>query len=227
MPDQRHVRSAAVGVAGATEQAVAPRKPNRSNQDRIAELKLHCDVETQNRGRPDLAQLDAGGVGHSWVSVSLSDPTRVPSSMTGKSAVALASAGRTSFGFWPKNGVALKQNGKPDIMKDTPGVVKEPDTGHAGREEATQTYAIDEAQLLALVQYKDSHQNSSYNLSKYNCTTFAVEAVEAAGHEAPEATYVETSIKSPNGLYEDLYKADQAGTPNIDVAPLLPGETHQ
>lgn len=55
-----------------------------------------------------------------------------------------------------------------------------------------------------MMKYVNKSRNNDYNLYHYNCTTFAVESVKAAGQNAPSGSMY--GICFPNALYKELYQ---------------------
>ncbi len=69
-----------------------------------------------------------------------------------------------------------------------------------------------------MLQYVDQSRNKNYNLYKYNCTTFAIKSVKAAGQNAPSGSGYGV-ICSPNALYKELYQESKKDG-HVNVSPL-------
>ena len=61
-------------------------------------------------------------------------------------------------------------------------------------------------QVHSLAAYADRKRDAGYSLDNFNCTTFAVGAVRATGHDAPSGKDLQGRTY-PNALYKELYKA--------------------
>ena len=70
-----------------------------------------------------------------------------------------------------------------------------------------------------MLKYVNESRNKDYNLYRYNCTTFAVEAVKAAGQTAPSGSFL--GVCFPNALYKELYQNRQQDE-RIIVTKLAP-----
>jgi hypothetical protein len=80
------------------------------------------------------------------------------------------------------------------------GQVVHPDYLHAAK--AKQTYDVTLGEVNRVLEYAESKQGAQYSVYHYNCTTFAKEAVEAAGKPAPKAGYL--GICYPDKLYKSI-----------------------
>jgi hypothetical protein len=101
-----------------------------------------------------------------------------------------------------------------------PGRVEEPDDAHSAK--ATKTFDLKRAQVEGLMAYVNSKRNAEYSLYFYNCTTFAIEAAQAAGQDAPGGS--ELGVCLPNALYRDILQLKLKGDPTATTTPLKPGE---
>jgi hypothetical protein len=215
----------------------------------VAKLKLHSDTETVDRTKLTLRELMGARVGHSWVSLEYNDPANVPEELGGRTK-ALLEAGYASFGFWPlinRTGdftypeqsqqmvdMGLTPGGGTsndpahtgfslNPFKWVPGRVEEPDLAHQPK--GTIEYSLNMDELKKMLAYVDTKRNSDYNLYRFNCTTFAVDAVKAAGKNAPGGSMM--GICLPNALYADMYERSQEGDSSVTLAPLAQGETNE
>ena len=91
----------------------------------------------------------------------------------------------TYFGFYPAGWENAKYSGYIDYaisnvytrgFASTPGGVYN-DQGHAW--DVAYSKEITQEQYNAIIEYAESNANSDYNLQTYNCTTFAVQTLEA------------------------------------------------
>ena len=85
--------------------------------------------------------------------------------------------------------------------KSVPGRVEEPDRAHQKDIKIRKEYDLTYGQVDALLKYVNESRNKDYNLYRYNCTTFAVEAVKAAGQTAPSGAVL--GVCYPNALYQE------------------------
>jgi hypothetical protein len=212
----------------------------------VAKLKLHSDTETADRTKLTMKELMGAQVGHSWVSLEYNDPKAVPDEINPRTK-ALLEAGYASFGFWPlinrtgdftypeqsqtmvDAGLTPGSGTSNDPahrgfslnpFKSVPGRVEEPDMAHQPK--GTIEYSLNLAELKNMLAYVDGVRNKNYNLYTYNCTTFAVKAVEAAGKNAPGGSMM--GICLPNALYKDMYQMSEKGDKSVTLAPLAEGE---
>lgn len=213
----------------------------------VATLNIHADTETVNRSELTMAELQNAQVGHSWVSLSYHDPSMVPAGL-GNPTDGLLKSGGTSMGFWPlimrAQGWTTPEQDNIDQgytpgagasqdpthtgfslnpLKDVPGRVEEPDNAHSPK--ATKAYEIQQTDVESMMTYVNGNRGHSYNLYGYNCTTFAVEAVNAANQNAPSGSNL--GICLPNALYKDIYEMQKNGDSSVTTAPLQPGETNE
>lgn len=238
------------GDGGATAPATDGGGPAARPTGAVAKLGLHADTETADRTKLTIAELRNAQVGHSWISLRYLDPKAVPEGVSSPTKRLLQHGG-TSLGFWPLIHRASQwPGGKPNMgiaerleRGETPGAgasadprhrgfkqnpfdswvpgrVEEPDNAHAPK--GTQTYDLDQTQVDSLLRYVDSKRDAQYSLYRYNCTTFAVDAVSASGHSAPAASTM--GICLPNALYRDILEAKYDGDGGATTTPLEDGE---
>ena len=91
--------------------------------------------------------------------------------------------------------------------RSVPGRVEEPDRAHQNDIKIRKEYELTYGQVDAMLKYVNESRNKDYNLYRYNCTTFAVEAVKAAGQTAPSGAVL--GVCFPNALYKELYQKRQ------------------
>jgi hypothetical protein len=214
----------------------------------VAKLKLHADTETVDRTKLTLKELLGAQVGHTWISMTYNDPKAIPADMR-EPARSLIEAGYGSWGFWPlinrtgdhtlpeqsqkmvdaglTPGAGTSDNPEHIGFSKNPfkwvlGRVEEPDMAHQPK--GTIEYDLTQSDVDSLMNYIDSKRNANYNLYSFNCTTFGIDAVKAAGKSAPSGSMM--GICLPNALYKDMYEQSQAGDKDVTLAPLAAGETH-
>jgi hypothetical protein len=190
-------------------------------EPKVARLHIFADVDVAVLGFSD---LKGGNVGHSWVSLQYLDPTAVPPSVPGAHR-SLLSARSDPFadpmGFWPDVFTVPGQGGYSTDPRNSyvPGHLLHPDREHEGREKAVRTYTIDQPQVDAVVAFAESKRGAQYSVYFYNCTTFARDAVTAAGQSAPSAsTFLD--ICYPNRLYDGIKANQEAGVGTTEVKDL-------
>ncbi len=98
-----------------------------------------------------------------------------------------------------------------------PGRVDEPDTAHTAKGQIQ--YQLTQAQVDALLGYVNSKRGAQYSLYFFNCTTFAVQAAQAAGQSPPSGAMFGV-ICLPNALYAGILAAEQHGDPNATTTAL-------
>jgi hypothetical protein len=173
---------------------------------KVAKLHLFTDIEAKSMG---LKELQDHRVGHTWIAIEYNDPTKVPDTVhpAHKNYLKNPSRYADSMGFWP--GATPHQD--PRRLDEShrfsanplhsygPGELHQPDTAHQGQEKASETWDLTQAEVDAVIHYAESKRHAQYSVYMYNCTTFATEAVRAAGKSAPPM-----SICMPNALYSAI-----------------------
>lgn len=219
----------------------------------VADLAIHADTETADRTVLTNAELKDARVGHSWITLKYKDVSKVPATV-GSPTKSLLKAGGTAMGFWPLirrasdwrvDGKAADASRRGRIsrgetpgagasnnaahtgfslnpFKSVPGRVEEPDDAHAAK--GSKQYELTQPEVDKLLTYANGVRNRSYNLYTYNCTTFAVEAVNATGHVAPSGTMF-GGVALPNSLYKDILQMKVDGDASATTTPVEPGET--
>jgi hypothetical protein len=81
-----------------------------------------------------------------------------------------------------------------------PGQVLHPDYMHDAK--ATQSYELTRTEVDNVLQYAEAKQNADYSVFFYNCTTFAKEAVQAAGKTPPSSGI--GKVCYPDKLYKSI-----------------------
>ena len=202
-----------------------------AGNEKVARLHIHSDIDVEKMG---VGALMRGAVGHSWVSLEWKDQTAIPASVKTqypKHAQYLQSRSGVfsdPFGFWPymfsdydealdqwesaPDRVGYSSNPFDSYVK---GQVVHPDTLHQKSVRATQSYDITESEALKVMAYEQSKQGSDYSVFYYNCTTFAKEAVEAAGKTSPRAGTL--GVCYPNKLYNSIKKNQKKGRGNTTL----------
>lgn len=87
------------------------------------------------------------------------------------------------------------------------GQVLHPDYMHNAK--AIQTYDVTIGEVNRVLEYAESKQTADYSVFYYNCTTFAQEAVQAAGKPAPKAGHL--GVCYPDKLYKSIKKNYEKG----------------
>lgn len=215
----------------------------------VATLKLCADVETVDRSKLGLIDLAKANVGHTFLKLSYHNPTDVPGSMRQPTQRLLQSPTGSSFGFYPLiyrastwtynstqrmrrletpgSGTSLDRRHTGFSLnpkKWVPGRVEEPDISHTSKGE--KSYALTQPEVDGLMQYVEEKKDAEYNLFKYNCTNFAVEAVRSIGKSAPSGSGQYGNIMLPNSLYKNLLDLSKSGDTDVTLGPLDPGHSH-
>ena len=198
--------------------------------EKPARLHIHTDLDAPKLGLTELLQ---GAVGHSWVSLEWKDPATVPADMQAAHQPFLARGGKFAdpMGFWPKMfhaydpildewqslppGQRVGYSTNP-FSSYVPGQMLHPDNMHTPK--ATQSYELTRDEAGNVIDYAESKRDAEYSVYFYNCTTFAKEAVEAAGKKPPSLSTL--GICYPNALYEGIVKNQKAGVGTTEVDPL-------
>jgi hypothetical protein len=202
------------------EETTAPTEDKTKEKPAI--LKIHSDIEAESMG---LQELKGGEVGHSWVSLHWKDPKAVPDDVNAKHKPFLQK-GADPFGFWPRmfqdydpvlnewqsatNRVGYSSN---PFKSYVPGQMLHPDIMHQPK--ATQIYDITRTQADQVINYAESKRGAQYSVFFYNCTTFAKEAVKAAGLNPPNASSL--GICYPNALYDSIKKNHEKGRGTSEI----------
>ena len=182
-----------------------------SGNEPVAKLHLMVDLDSRNVG---LKEMKAGQVGHTWISLELNDPDSVPNGLDPNHHNLLEDGGKYAdpMGFWPVDAYSANP------FKSVPGAVEHPDRHHQGEEKATMTFSITEKQLKAVLAYAGSKANANYNVYTYNCSTFAKEAIKAAGQSPPSMQ--KGPFCMPDSVYNGILKkkrGDKEGEHSYDI----------
>jgi hypothetical protein len=182
----------------------APAAPGAA---KVAKLHLYVDIEAAELG---VAELKNGSVGHTWIAIEYLDPAAVPDTVLDSHKALLRTGGKYSdpMGFWPdiQNGVGYSTN---PFSSYVDGWMRHPDRAHEGMEKGMQTWEITQAEVDAVIAYAESKRGAKYSVYFFNCTTFGVEAVKAAGKSAPSSS--SAGICYPNALYDGIKARQQKG----------------
>ncbi len=181
--------------------------------EKPARVHLLADLDVADLNKE---ALEAGDVGHTWVALQWKDPTAVPDTIAANHKSYLQGAAKgyplaDQFGFWPKNGYETEMYNKDEGLKRSyvAGEMRHPDDTHEGDQKAQQSWDISEKQAQDVIKYAESKRGAKYSVFFYNCTTFGVEAIKAAGLSAPSGGYM--GICYPNKLYDSIKARHQAG----------------
>ncbi len=174
---------------------------------KVAKLHLFADIEAKSLG---LKELQSGAVGHTWIAIEYIDPATVPDTVDPAHKALLKTGGRYSdpMGFWPdiQNGVGYSTNPFSSYVQ---GWMRHPDRAHEGAEKAMQTWELTQPEVDAVIRYAESKRGAQYSVYFFNCTTFGVEAVAAAGKNAPSGGTM--GICMPNALYDSIKARQKKG----------------
>lgn len=198
-------------LTGPPEAAPAGPRPPEEVEGAVAWLTLFVDVSAE---LPQSVDLAAGRVGHAWVALQYMDsrPEAVPTSIHPAHRALLVnnpSIYADPFGFYPAKGYSA------DFFNSyVAGGVAHPDDSHQGRENATQTWEVDEGQVLDVIAYAQRKRNADYSLYFHNCVHFALGAVGAAGLSGPT---LNLPILCPNDVYEALVEDEQDRAPGVQT----------
>lgn len=200
-------------------------KAEKTNpNENVAQLHLMADIDVEKLGYEDLKQ---GAVGHTWISVQWNDPTQVPDDIHASHKNYLKKPGKhaDTMGFWPD---IAGYHGEPIGYSTNPfksyvqGHMRQPDDAHKNKEKATRTYDLKRSEVDNVIKYAEGKRGSKYSVYFYNCSTFAQQAVKAAGKSAPSMS--KGGICFPNAVYDGI-KADQkAGRGNTTVKDMASGD---
>jgi Domain of unknown function (DUF4157) len=178
-----------------------------------AKLHLFVDIDVKELGFSDLT---AGDVGHTWISLEYRDPLAVPATVDAAHKPLLEKKGKYAdpMGFWPavNEGVGFSVN---PLFPWVKGWMRHPDRAHEGAEMATQTWDIGHDAVNNVIKYAESKRTALYSVYDYNCTTFAKEAVEAAGKSPPGMTSM--GFAMPNAAYDGIKERQKAGIGQTSV----------
>lgn len=194
--------------------------PEPGPNEIVGKLHLMVDLESRHIG---IAEMKAGSVGHTWVSLEYNQPDRVPSVTPAKHRTALRNGGKyaDSMGFWPDTEGLHTANGEgvgysTKYFKSwVQGHMRNPDEAHQGMEKATMSYPVTYSQMLQAIQYGESKAAAQYSVYSYNCTTFARGMVKAAGHSAP--SMATAGICLPDKAYDMILGYAKKGKEGAEV----------
>jgi hypothetical protein len=233
MPDQQR-RTPGIGTeSNAAPPASEMANPEASNammnemvseqeEEPPARLHIFADIDTENLGYDDLQD---GNVGHTWVSLEWKDPKAVPEDMHGSHKSNLEQGGKYAdpMGFWPNIFGDNPEYYSTNVFKSyVGGHMLHPDRDHEGSEKASQSYDLTRKEADNVIKYAESKRGAKYSVYFFNCTTFGVEAVQAAGKGAPSAAKM--GICFPNALYDGIKTNQAKGTGDTMVEDMESGE---
>lgn len=113
-----------------------------------------------------------------------------------------------SYGFWPQTGFDADSPGNtvPGCVVH-PDVIHDPEGGGSSVEYLDIKYRLDVEQYRAALNYAINTCKSvpNYNLFRFNCTTFAINAAKAAGVSPPHSTTL--AIHNPNALARGIIRS--------------------
>lgn len=203
------------GSEGASGASPAPVETD-PKKAKVARLYMLVDIDVKELG---IKELKNGSVGHTWISLEYMDPRAVPDTVHASHKALLASGGRYSdpMGFWPdtQNGVYYSTNLFKSYVQ---GWMRHPDRAHEGMEKAVQVWELTQDEVDAVIAYAESKRGAKYSVYFFNCTTFAKEAVQAAGKSAPSSST--GGICFPNAAYDGIKKRQEKGEGHTMVTDL-------
>ncbi|MGB8648010.1 MAG: DUF4157 domain-containing protein [Anaerolineae bacterium] len=205
-------------------------------------LRLGVKTNTAVRGKQTFKEFTDGIAGHAFIDLELGrdytyemleeteEGEQVKEAIEQRPLTAgnLQDQFKTSLGFFPKGKNPISgSNIVKQLFGGISGELREPDTISKGEPGyVSKNYVITTpAQAARLIGYIQAHENSPYNLFRYNCTDFAVGAVAAAGFDPPSNINGLLSVTSPNLLYKKLFKRAHKGDRSTGVADLKNKET--
>jgi hypothetical protein len=196
----------------AASEPAAPETPAPADK-KPAKLHLFTDVDVKHLGFSDLME---GDVGHTWISIEYKDPAAVPGSTMLDHYPYLRAGGKYSdpMGFWPATNEGIYYSANP-FDSWVKGWMRHPDRAHEGAEDATETWDIDETAVNKVIEYAEKKVGAQYSVFYYNCTTFAKEAIEAAGQNAPRMSTFGFCL--PNAVYDGIKARQRKGIGQTSV----------
>lgn len=202
------VQQKSAGGAGSVVQKDEKAGEGEKGNQKPARVHLMADVDVTSLGIKDVQE---GNVGHTWVALEWKDPSAVPASIPGNHrSLLMAGGGKQAdpFGFWPaiNEGIYYSTNLFNSYVK---GWLRHPDEAHKDSVKASQSWDITEDQAKSVITYAESQRSAQYSVYFYNCTTFGVGAIKAAGLSAPSGGSL---VCYPNQLYDSIKSRHQAGT---------------
>lgn len=203
--DGRRKITAPVVGGGAEGEAGTPEAEKKDKP--VAKLHLFADIEAPAIG---IKELLGGEVGHTWIAIEYNDPATVPDTVPDSHKALLKNGGRYSdpMGFWPDTQNDVYYNPNP-FNSYVQGWMRHPDRAHEGAEKAMQTWSLTQSEVDAVIAYAEGKRGAKYSVYFFNCTTFGVEAVQAAGKSAPSASLA--TIRMPNALYNGIKARQEKG----------------
>lgn len=215
------------------DRASLQRSPATDSAAQPARLYIHADIDTEDFGKDALME---GEVGHAWISLEWKDKTAVPATLPTAHQDFLKRGGMFAdpMGFWPKmfgsydplieqwSNLPWPGQEPPGYTGETrvgyssnlfksyvPGQMLHPDAQHQATVKATRSYDLTEDEAQKVINYAEAKRGAEYSVYFYNCTTFAKEAVEAAGKVPPNSSTL--AICYPNALFEGIKKNQKKG----------------
>ncbi len=195
-------------------------------------LSLAVTAQAQVRSRGGITES-----GHGWVEVEMIRPweqepvspglARIQPHMTETTQGNLKRIGQTSFGFYPapteeETSTLLKAVRQAKFMVHTKGNVIEPEQPQMlANTAAKKDYRIDEEQAIDFFRFVTAKVSSppAYSFARYNCTSFALDAIRAAGISVSSSlgpTSTKTTV-APNKVFKRIYERAAMGDASAHV----------
>jgi hypothetical protein len=158
--------------------------------------------------------------GHAWIELEPLKPwtdiekTTLPDKMSEATSNALKVHQWHTIGFYPDKG------GKKALF-GVPGKIVEPEKAvMIQNTQASKSFEMDATQAGKLLDYVKDKRTAKYSFLSYNCTGFAVGALNTAGFAANEFLGRVTSkrVTSPNKVYKRLFERAALGDKSVKIA---------
>ncbi|HEY0710930.1 MAG TPA: polymorphic toxin-type HINT domain-containing protein [Polyangia bacterium] len=202
------------------------------NPDELAVARLHLLAATKHDGRTGMLRdfrenRREAHPGHSWIALEYLHPTRdLPEDWQTRFPDhywPLKNPGRVPLGHH----MGFNNHGRPiSASESVPGAVEI--MGRRAITElgptAVQSYDLRQSDVENLLQFVEQSRGRDYNLLTHNCTTWAVQAVQAAGQRPPDSRIV--TVANPASLWEGIRANERRGVDGARTTTLVerPGE---
>ena len=166
-----------------------------------------------------MKELKEQRLGHSFLTVDLLPGMSAPKTADETSKSILEQNSSTQLGFYPASDVAVNP-----VNSYIPGTVVEPDNQFPAK--GWESYTLTVKQLEAFYGFVASHRSAPYSVYLFNCTTFALKAVKAAGHSPPTGSDF-NPVAMPNHVYAAIAADRDNGSKDgvAGTSPLDPSES--
>jgi hypothetical protein len=189
----------------------------------VATLTLNVDVESDDPMNRSFGDLRHCKVGHAWITLDYdtADANRLPNvagfNAQNKAALRAGTPQKASLGFYPKkfrNEDDLKQlyYGTLNLSDMGSSTLMQPDDRHQAK--AQKSYRVTDEAVTQVGNFAEQSKGRDYHMGGYNCTSFALGAIKAAGHTPPPGKL--RGIHQPNKLYRSLHRLGKAGDTTVN-----------